>query len=104
MMLPPGIGERDFNDALGEFAEVVGEQWVFSAEEDTYLYRDAYSPYWDEAEERLASAAVAPDTVEQVQELMRIANRRRIPMYPISTGRNFAFGGAAPVFSGSVVL
>jgi (+)-pinoresinol hydroxylase len=35
---------------------------------------------------------------------MRVANQHKIPMYPISTGRNLAYGGAAPVYSGSVVL
>ena len=35
---------------------------------------------------------------------MRIANRYRIPLYPISTGKNLAYGGSAPVLSGSVVL
>ena len=35
---------------------------------------------------------------------MRIANRHRIPLYTISTGRNLGYGGAAPAWSGSVVL
>ena len=59
---------------------------------------------WGEPDERRASAAVAPTSVEQVQAIMRIANRYHIPMYPISTGRNLGYGGAAPVLSGSVVL
>src|SRR5690606_22493620 len=53
---------------------------------------------------RLASAAVAPSTVEEVQAVVRAANARGIPLYPISTGRNLGYGGAAPVYSGSVVL
>ena len=103
-MLPQGISERDFARALDEFRAAVGAEWVFDSDEDMQLYRDAYSPFWGESEERLASAAVAPDTVEEVQAVMRAANRYRIPMYPISTGRNLAYGGAAPVYSGSVVL
>jgi (+)-pinoresinol hydroxylase len=104
MALPPGISERDFDAALTEFRAAVGNDWVFTSTEDLALYRDFYSPYWGEAEERLASAAVAPHTVEQVQAVVRAANARRIPVYPISTGRNLAYGGAAPVYSGSVVL
>ncbi|MGH8315869.1 MAG: FAD-binding oxidoreductase, partial [Steroidobacterales bacterium] len=42
--------------------------------------------------------------VEEVQAVMRAANRYRIPVYPISTGRNLGYGGAAPAMSGSVVL
>jgi 4-cresol dehydrogenase (hydroxylating) len=104
MPLPPGVSQRDFDAALREFEQVVGEDWVFSSPEDTALYRDAYSPFWDEEEERLASAAVAPDSVEQVQAVVRIADRYRIPLYAISTGRNLAYGGAAPALSGCVVL
>ena len=48
--------------------------------------------------------AVAPETVEQVQAIVRIANQFSIPIYTISTGRNLAYGGSAPVLSGSVVL
>ena len=35
---------------------------------------------------------------------MKIANEYRVPLYPISTGRNLGYGGAAPALSGSVVL
>ena len=35
---------------------------------------------------------------------MKIANELHVPLYPISTGRNFGYGGAAPALSGSVVL
>jgi 4-cresol dehydrogenase (hydroxylating) len=104
MTLPPGVSRGDFNAALKAFEAAVGGEWVFSTDQDVALYRDAYSPLWGEAEERVASAAVAPDTVEQVQQIVRVANRYKIPLYPISTGRNLAYGGSAPVLSGSVVL
>ncbi len=104
MNLPPGVKPRDFSEALKQFEEAVGKQWVFTSDEDVALYRDAYSPLWGEAEERVSSAAVAPDNVEQVQQVVRIANQFSIPLYTISTGRNLAYGGSAPVYSGSVVL
>jgi len=104
MQTPPGISQQDFAEALSRFTRVVGSQWVFTSEEDLHLYRDAYSPYWDEPEERVASAAVAPASTEEVQEIVRIANHYRIPLYPISTGKNLGYGGSAPNYSGSVVL
>ena len=60
MAIPPGVSQRDWNAAIGEFRDAVGADWVFTSDEDVALYRDAYSPYWGEPEERLASAAVAP--------------------------------------------
>ena len=104
MKLPPGIDQKTFDGAIREFKRAVGGEWVFTSREDVDLYRDAYSPFWGEAEELAASAAAAPDSVEQVQEIVRIANRYKIPIYPISTGKNLGYGGSAPTLSGSVVL
>ncbi len=104
MALPPGVSGADFSAALKEFGAAIGEDWVFTSAADIALYKDGYSPLWGEPEERLASAAVAPDSAEQVQAIMKIATRYKIPMYPISTGRNLGYGGSAPAMSGSVVL
>ena len=104
MKAPPGIAPAEFAAAIAEWQDAVGKPWVFTSPEDVDLYRDAYSPFRGESEEREASAAVAPATVEEVQAVLRIANRRQIPLYPISTGRNLAYGGSAPAYSGSVVL
>ena len=104
MKLPPGLTSKDFADALKQLEGAVGKSWVFSSDEDVALYRDAYSPFWGEPEERVASAAVAPDGVEQVQKVVKIANTYKIPIYPISTGKNLGYGGSAPNLSGSLVL
>ena len=102
--LPPGVSPAVFADAVKAMQSAVGAEWVFTSDSDVALYRDAYSLFHDEPEERVASAAVAPKSVEEVQAVVRICNARGIPLYPISTGRNLGYGGAAPVYSGSVVL
>ena len=104
MATPPNVTNADFNRVLASWRQTVGADWVFTSPEDVALYRDAYSPYWGEKEERVASAAVAPASVEEVQAVVRTANQYKVPLYAISTGRNLAYGGAAPVYSGSVVL
>ena len=71
MSVPPGVSQRDFERALARFRSVVGADWVFSSDEDVALYRDAYSPLVGEPEEKVASAAVAPDSTEQVQQIVR---------------------------------
>lgn len=101
---PPRVSAADFAAALGRFAAALGKEWVFTSEADLDLYRDAYSPLWGTPEERRASAAVAPKSVEEVQQVVRIANQYRIPLYPISTGKNLGYGGSAPGYSGSVVV
>lgn len=104
MSLPPNVSQSAFDAALSAWRAAVGPEWVFTSAEDVALYRDAYSPFAGEPEERVASAAVAPASLEQVQAVVRVANEHHIPLYPISTGRNLAYGGSAPVYSGSVVL
>src|ERR1017187_3591895 len=104
MRLPPGVRSKDFSEALKQFGEAVGKEWVFSSDEDVDLYRDSYSPFWHEDEEPVPSAAVAPDGVEQVQQVVRIANNFKIPLWTISTGKNLGYGGSAPLLGGNVVL
>lgn len=103
-MIPPGLDAATFADGLAAMRSAVGDEWVFDQPADLNTYRDFYSVLWGEPEERLASAAVAPSSVEEVQAIVRIANERQIPIYPISTGRNLGYGGSAPVYSGSVVV
>ncbi len=102
--LPPGVNRKDFQDAIAQFQAAVGKEWVFTSDEDVDLYRDSYSPFWNEPEDPVPSAAVAPDGVEQVQQIVRIANKYKIPLWTVSTGKNLAYGGSAPRLSGSVVL
>lgn len=104
MRTPPGISAATFADGIAEMKSAVGEEWVFTSDPDVDTYRDFYSVLWGEEDERIASAAVAPKTVEEVQAVVRAANARGIPLYPVSTGRNLGYGGSAPVYSGSVVL
>jgi (+)-pinoresinol hydroxylase len=104
MRVPPNVSTTTYAEALAEFEQVIGKQWVFTSDEDLDLYRDAFSPFLNEPEEKIASGALAPASTEQVQQIVRIANQHRIPLYPISTGRNLGYGGSAPAYSGSVVL
>jgi (+)-pinoresinol hydroxylase len=104
MRLPPEVSSNDFAEAIRQFEAAVGKEWVFTSDEDVAMYRDAYSPFYGEPDELVASAAVAPDNVEEVQKVVKIANTYKIPLYTISTGKNLGYGGSAPVYSGSVVL
>src|SRR6185312_5865157 len=104
MRTPPGISASQFGRVLQQWLDVVGAEWVFTSDADLDTYRDSYSPMYGEPTERHASAVVAPDSVEQVREVMRIAHAAGVPMYPISTGKNLTYGGSAPAYSGSVIL
>jgi (+)-pinoresinol hydroxylase len=104
MRTPPGVTAVDFATAIAQFEAALGKEWVFTSAEDVDLYRDAYSPLWHEPDEPVPSAAVAPDGVEQIQAVLKIANHYKIPLWTISTGRNLGYGGSCPLLTGSVVL
>jgi hypothetical protein len=74
MRAPPGVSDANFAEALKQFAAAVGPQWVFTDDEEVSTYKDACSPLWGEPEEKVATAAVAPDSVEQIQKVVAIAN------------------------------
>ena len=93
MRIPPGISKKDFQSAVSQWQKAVGDEWVFTSDQDVDLYRDAYTPFRHETNEIIPAAAVAPDSVEQVQAVMRVANKYHIPIYPVSTGRNLGYGG-----------
>ncbi len=103
--LPPGVSDSEFQTAVRRLRDVVGSDWVLIDDEDIGTYADAYTPFrGDEAAEYVPSGAVAPTDVEQVQKIVTIANDHRIPLWPVSTGRNLGYGGSAPRLSGTMVL
>jgi 4-cresol dehydrogenase (hydroxylating) len=88
--------------AIEELAGALGADAVLTSDEDLREFRDpfAYSTWDDYA----ASAVVMPETVEQVQEVVRIANRHKLPLWPHGQGRNNGYGGPAPRVKGSVIV
>ncbi|MBO9581701.1 MAG: FAD-binding oxidoreductase [Sphingobium sp.] len=100
-MTPPEISTAQLAAALKAFAGAIGAANVFSTDEDRTDYGDHFAA--DESR-HLPSAALAPKTVQEVQAIVRIANQYKVPLWPISRGKNFGYGGSAPVLKGSVVL
>jgi 4-cresol dehydrogenase (hydroxylating) len=86
---------------LREFAAIVGQEWVMADEDDRAAYSDQFAA--DESRHR-PFAAIAPASTEEVQAIMKVANRHAVPLWPISRGKNFGYGGAAPVVKDSIVL
>ena len=102
LILPAGVTQESFGAALAAFERVLGKEHVLATDSDRETYLDLYAP-GDEIAHAPSAALVASST-EQVQEVVRIANRHRIPLWPISRGKNFGYGGSAPAMPGTVVL
>ncbi len=102
LALPPGLSSAQFERALKAFAKVVGDQWVLATDEDRGTYSDFYAPGPEEV--HAPSAGVAPASAEEVQAIIRLANEYKVPLWPVSRGKNLGYGAAAPRLPGSVVL
>jgi 4-cresol dehydrogenase (hydroxylating) len=101
-VLPPGLSVGQADAALAAFASVVGQRYVLTSDDDLLAYHDLY-PLNDE-QVHAPSAVVAPGSVEEVQAVLRVANEHRVPLWPISRGKNIGYGGAAPRLRGTAVL
>src|SRR5215475_4171693 len=100
--LPPELTERSFESALEAFRGVVGSEHVLTTSAELGEFRDPFWHLdWDDYE---ASAVVQPDSVEQIQAILAIANEQRVPIWVTSQGRNNGYGGSSPRVRGSVVV
>lgn len=87
-------------ELVGELRGIVGERNVSVDEERL----EAYSHDETNAEEygHMPEAVVTPTTTEQVAEVVKLANRERIPITPRGAGSGLS-GGAIPTFGGILI-
>lgn len=112
LVLPPGSSSEIFKQFSTRAAAIVGEGNFTVVTTSDELAQESYlepSKAHDmyhivEKEYFVASAVIAPRTVPDVQEIMKLCNEFKIPVWPFSVGRNVGYGGAAPRVPGSVGL
>ena len=95
--LPPGFDEQKLAQVMRAFEAALGADKVFFEGVDRTGYRDKFAI---QEGTHLPAGAIGPTTVEEVQAVMRIANQFRLPIWPISRGKNFGYGGARPAALG----
>ncbi len=101
-VLPAGVSSTSFARALGELRKVVGAPYVLDDPDQLVPYEKIMIPA---AEDDYApSGAILAASVEDVQGALAICNKYRIPVWPISTGRNLGYGSAAPATRGQLIL
>ncbi|MCU1238199.1 MAG: linked oxidase domain protein [Candidatus Solibacter sp.] len=85
--------------AVNDWERVVGKENVVTRESSL---REAETSTF--AIRHRVPAIVRPGTRAEVQECLRIANRREVPVYPISSGKNWGYGSRVPASDGCVLL
>lgn len=103
-VLPPNVSEAELDSALGEMRAIVGGTNVDTVDVSMLMDGDyMHQPkthdgfYLLDQDELVASAVVRPGNTEEVQALVRIANKYKIPIWITSIGRNLGYGGAARI-------
>lgn len=77
--------------ALQDWTALLGREYVISEEA---ALRAAETATF--ATTHRIPAILRPANRQDVQELLRIANRWRVPVYPVSSGRNWGYGSRVP--------
>jgi 4-cresol dehydrogenase (hydroxylating) len=101
-VLPRGVAAATFDKALAQFRALLGNENVVAEPDRLVPYNKVMMSVENEA--HAPSAALTATTVEQVQGIVKICNQFKIPIWTISTGRNFGYGSAAPAQRGQVIL
>ncbi|PNS21543.1 hypothetical protein CAC42_902 [Sphaceloma murrayae] len=102
-VLPPGLSQEQFEAAVKDFVGVVGKKGVFmgNALKD---YVDPFELWEHEGKRKQPSAAVCPENVDQLQAILKVANKHSVPVWTFSRGKNLGYGGPAPRVTGCVAL
>lgn len=85
--------------AVEDWKRIVGDPYVLTGQEIPERYHLACIPG-----SKLPVAVVCPGDVGEVRAVVRAASRYRMPLYPISTGKNWGYGTASPVGHDNVIL
>ncbi|MGW8811536.1 FAD-binding oxidoreductase [Gordonia terrae] len=101
-VVPPGLTRADLDHALAAIAREIGDHKIATDTDSLADFRDPFQ--FPGSETNLPSGVVSPDSVEDVQAIVRLANEYGIPVWPIGRGKNNGYGGAAPQVRGSLML
>lgn len=108
--LPPNFTRADFENLIERVLGICGPENVtvisndFALDDGDYTRpckaHDMHAIY--ERDFFVSSAVVCPRNVPEVQQLMRLCNELKVPVWPFSIGRNTGYGGTAPRVPGSL--
>ncbi len=83
---------------LEKLRGIVGDQWVSNRPEELYIY----SRDMTENPPSMPDYVVMPETVEQIQQIVKLANEQKVPITPYVAGSNVG-GLAIPLKHGIVM-
>ena len=89
------------SEVVEELGQIVGARYVVFGDADQ-LQAYSHDEVPDPAYAHMPEAVVRPGSADEVAAVMKLANRRRIPVTPRGAGSGLS-GGAVPIFGGIVL-
>jgi 4-cresol dehydrogenase (hydroxylating) flavoprotein subunit len=86
-------------DALDAWRKIIGAAYVMT---DEGTLAQVQTATFSTTQKVLA--VIQPANRSEVQACVRIANTYKVPLYPVSRGKNWGYGSQVPVRDGSVIL
>lgn len=100
--LAKGLQMSHIKEAVLEFRHLLGNENVLIDIQKLVPYTKIMIPSPDIQHQPIGALMV--HSVRDIQGVLKICNQYRIPIWPISTGRNIGYGSAAPATPGQLVL
>lgn len=91
--------QRAVNSVFHEWVAILGASNVITSQE---ALKSAETATFATAQQ--VPVILRPATREEVQESLRIANRFNIPVYPVSSGKNWGYGSRVPAAGACALL
>jgi 4-cresol dehydrogenase (hydroxylating) len=89
----------ELNEALTAWRQILGAQHVEAGREKLALAERATFPC-----DHHIAAIISPATTAEVQQCVLIAAKHKVPLYPISAGRNWGLGSCLPAADDCVLI
>ncbi|GAA6008239.1 FAD-binding oxidoreductase [Rhodotorula paludigena] len=93
------LGADNVHVDSGEGVAAVG---LFQDEQTGGVFTDGHDTQLDD--KFATSVCVTPGSTQDVQGIVKLANKHGVPISPISRGKNLGYGGRSPRLSGSIVV
>jgi 4-cresol dehydrogenase (hydroxylating) flavoprotein subunit len=100
--LPKGVNKEQFDRAIFEFKNIAGKENVLT--DDKKMRTLAGFIISADAEAHMPSAAIFPESAQQVSAIVKLCNKQKVPLWVSSTGKNIGYGTMAPCKKGTVIL
>lgn len=80
-------------------SEIVGAKGLLSEPSEVELETRTCIPF-----RQIPDCVVFPDSAEQVQKIVTLANELTVPIWPVSTGKNWGYGEKSACYQGGITM